>query len=355
MFIHIFTRESGYSSGLLNLIGKHFNPSEHLFVFKKPSSPEVSYPENIRKRIIYAGNLNKFILSFSKQFRSCRQLFFHYLPYGLSLFIWALSPQLLRRSTWIIWGGDIYPQDNYKKNLFALLYEISRRLMIKRIRRVAALIEEDYEIVKDHYKTDSVFNQVIYPMPLNFSYLQSLKCSFEKKAEKTILLGNSASKSNNHIEVLLMLAPVSNRSIRILCPLSYGGDKKYIDGVIDKGEEIFGDKFVPMMTFIPPYEYSRVLAGVDIVIMNQRRQQGLGNILPLLFLEKRVYLRRESTSFRFIIKTGCTVFETEEIEKDPETLILSVRDSLKHNPEIVQNLVSEENCTRLWEKLFDPE
>jgi dTDP-N-acetylfucosamine:lipid II N-acetylfucosaminyltransferase len=355
MYIHIFTKESGYSGGLLNLIGKYFNPAEHLFVFKKNRSSNVTYPENIRKRIIYAGNLNKLILSFSVEFRSCRQLFFHYLPYGPSLVIWVLSPGLLRKSTWIIWGGDIYPADNYKRDPFAFMYEVSRRMIIKKIRRVAALIDEDYQIVKDRYRTDATFSQVLYPMPLNFSYLETLKNSFDEKIDKTILVGNSASKTNNHIDVLLMLAPISNKNIIIMCPLSYGGDRKYIDQVTEQGERIFGDKFVPMFSFIPPDEYSRILAGVDILIMNQKRQQGLGNILPLLFLEKKVYLRKDTTSFRFLRKAGCIIFETEEIEKKPDSILIPAKELLQHNPGMVQSLVSEENCMRLWKKLFDPE
>ncbi len=353
MFIHIFTRENVYSAGLLNLIGKYLEPSEHLFIFTK-SGTRFEYPDSIRKRIIYAGNLKKLTLSFSSVFRDSEHIFFHYLPSGPSLFVWATSPSILRKSTWIIWGGDIYPLHSYSKRIGSYFYELLRKKIIKKIRRIAAFVREDYEIVRKTYKTKALYSQILYPIPLSKVMLQNIKVNTENKESFTILLGNSASRTNNHIHALELLSGYKEKDIKIICPLSYGGDNEYSGLVKNKGRELFGNKFVPLTGFIKPDEYSGLIANVDVAIMNHNRQQGLGNILPILFLGKKVYLREDTSSYQFLKRLGCEVSGMDELEHSPDKLFIIEDGVPEKNREIVGNLMSEENYIRLWENLFHP-
>lgn len=354
MFIHIFTRENVYSAGLLNLIGKHLDPSEHLFVFTK-SSARFEYPESIRKRIIYAGNLKKLALSFSSVFRNSEHIYFHYLPAGPSLAVWAASPLLLAKSTWIIWGGDIYPLTTYSKSTESYFYEFLRKKIIKKIRRIAAFVREDYDIVRKTYSTNASYSQILYPIPLSPAILQRLKINHSNHLPATVLLGNSASRTNNHIAALEILSSYKDKEIKIICPLSYGGSDDYAEQVKRKGIELFGSRFIPLTNFIKPDEYSALIADVDVAIMNHNRQQGLGNILPILFLGKKVYLRKDTSSYQFLKRLGCGISGIDELENNPENLFYIEEGVPSRNREIIGNLMSEENCVRLWDTLFHPD
>jgi dTDP-N-acetylfucosamine:lipid II N-acetylfucosaminyltransferase len=355
MIIHVFTQENPYSYTFLQLFSRYFDTGAHLFIFKKTNGERYSYPDILKDRILFTSNLRKFFLTFSSSFRNCKQIYFHYLPYGPSLFTWLLSPELLRKSTWIMWGGDVSPADDSKESIVAFFYELMRKSIIKRIPRIAGLLEEDYEIVKKIYNTKASFSQVFYPYPINFSLLSELKTTDIQYSEKTILLGNSATLSNNHLDMLAKLEPLKNEQIKILCPLSYGSTRKYAELIAEKGKEIFRDKFVPMLDFIEPAEYSKIIAGVDVVIMNHHRQQGLGNLFPLLFLEKKVYIRSDASSFNFLKGLGCTINDTLLIDKELDSIFVSDKASLKRNSEIIYNLISEDNCVSLWKSLLNAE
>jgi dTDP-N-acetylfucosamine:lipid II N-acetylfucosaminyltransferase len=93
-----------------------------------------------------------------------------------------------------------------------------------------------------------------------------------------ILLGNSAIPENNHLEALQLLATCELGNRKVICPLSYG-DSVYADAIAAAGTRLLGDRFVPLRSFMEPRTYAELLAGCSILVMNQLRQQSLGNIV----------------------------------------------------------------------------
>lgn len=352
MHIHVFTTESPYSDSFIRIIMNGLDINKHLFIFNKTAKPRYRYSENISRRIIYAGNIRKFFLTFTGTFRKCDKVIFHYLPYGPSLFTWYLSPSLLRKSVWIIWGGDIMPAKDFRKSLLPRIYESLRRRIIVKIPRIATLIRDDFETVSRIYGTNAVFSQVFYPYPIDLQGLAELKKNVPDHPGKNILLGNSGSPSNNHIEALERLAHYKGLEIRIICPLSYGGTEEYIDSVIRKGHELFGEKFVPLKEFIDPEAYSLLLYNTDIAVMNHDRQQGMGNIFPLLFIGRKVYMKSGTTSYNFLKSLGCVIFVTQDIGLDDSLLDTGIG-ALKYNEEIIEELISTDNCRHLWNNLLN--
>jgi hypothetical protein len=152
-----------------------------------------------------------------------------------------------------------------------------------------------------------------------------------------------------------MLSYFKDKEIRIICPLSYGGPDDYAEQVKRKGSELFGSRFIPLAHFIKPDEYSSLLADVDVAVMNHNRQQGLGNILPILFLGKKVYLRKDTSSYQFLKRLGCGISGIDELENNPENLFHIEEGVPDRNRKIIGNLMSEENCVSLWDNLFHPE
>jgi len=130
-----------------------------------------------------------------------------------------------------------------------------------------------------------------------------------------IQLGNSATDTNHHLEVLQRLEKFKDENIQIFAPLSYG-DEAYAKEVILKGKEMFGEKFMPLTEFMPFEKYMEFLSEIDIAIFNHRRQQAFGNIISLVGMGKKVYLHPYSTVNGVMQECGLKVFDVNKIDLD---------------------------------------
>ena len=134
------------------------------------------------------------------------------------------------------------------------------------------------------------------------------------KDKNYILLGNSASATNNHLELFDKLESCQSE-LPILVPLSYG-DAAYRTKIMEAGKRVFGDRFEPIIDFKDFESYHTLLQQCRIAIFNHYRQQALGNILSLLWLGAKVYLSEKNPISHALIKAGFTIFL---IEKDFES------------------------------------
>ena len=243
-----------------------------------------------------------------------KNIYIHFLPISISLIFWFIFQNLLRKTIWILWGGDLYYYYDRKKTLVSDFFEFLRKRIIKKVAVIACFIKGDYELAKECYKTKADYCYTIYPLPIKFSQL-SIHKENSRKATKTILVGNSASPQNYQMEVFNLLTKFSQEDIRIICPLSYANEESNAEKVISYGSTIFGDKFESILEIMTPDDYQVILTDVDIAIMNHRRQQGLGNVLSLLYLGKKIYIRSETTPYKYLISLGISIFDTKEIGK----------------------------------------
>jgi dTDP-N-acetylfucosamine:lipid II N-acetylfucosaminyltransferase len=127
-----------------------------------------------------------------------------------------------------------------------------------------------------------------------------------------VLIGNSATPSNNHLEAFELLAGRDLGGRRIIVPLNYG-DPAYRDAIVERGRELFGTAFVPLIERMPLGEYNELVAGCDIVIMNQRRQQALGNIGTALYAGANLFLDESNPVYEFLRGAGANVRSTSEL------------------------------------------
>jgi hypothetical protein len=118
-----------------------------------------------------------------------------------------------------------------------------------------------------------------------------------------VLVGNSATPENNHLEMFQILAELDLGARRVVVPLSYG-DAAYADAVERRGQELFGDRLVSLRGFLPLQEYNAVLASCGVVIMGHRRQQALGNIARAVWQGADVYLDPQSPILAYFRQVG---------------------------------------------------
>jgi len=132
---------------------------------------------------------------------------------------------------------------------------------------------------------------------------------------ENILVGNSASFSNNHLEIFGQLADLDISGRKIVVPLSYG-NPEYRDEIVARGRRLFGEAFTPLIDMLSLEEYLSVVASCNVVIMNHKRQQALGNIGAALYHGAHLFLDEANTTVDFFRSRGAFIYTTKELKAD---------------------------------------
>jgi len=352
MVVHLFAGESNYSHTWLSLFARRFDTDDSCFIIGFGAAPVVPfiYDAEVKKRMLFArkpGDLLKIIAILFK----AEWIYFHSLAYDPSLLFWRINKKLIRKSTWIIWGFDLYAFQK-KDSLRNRIYEKLRRSIIPAFPEIAAFVEEDAVLAREIYNSTAEYIPILYPIPVETSLLDG---PVKRDGTMNILLGNSADPGNYHLEIIDMLAKFAGEAISVICPLSYGGTALYRERVIERGTEVFGTKFNPLLQMMSAAEYAGLLCRVDISVMNHRRQQGLGNILSLLYLGRKVFLRSETSSFSFFKRHNCLVYDTKTIDRMTYSQFTEPLPEDHSNRDYTQFIMSEDNYFNLWSKLINRE
>lgn len=158
-----------------------------------------------------------------------------------------------------------------------------------------------------------------------------------------ILLGNSAGATNNHLEAISLLSKLDLNSskYKIVTPLSYG-DNNYAKKIKDYGAANLGESFYPIEKFMPIDDYIKLLQKCGFVIMNHVRQQAMGNIIIMMYLGAKIFLRSESAIYTFFKGLGATIYSVEELELNKELLNSKLElDEIINNRTILTSYFSE--------------
>lgn len=216
----------------------------------------------------------------------------------------------------------------------------TRARAYQRAHTIHTHVQEDYRnIIERMYLGE----RTKVPAWSHFSYYSTSDYAVELPVgtTKRILIGNSATATNNHLEVFQLLSQMEG-DFEIICPLNYG-DKQYADYISQRGKTYFGPRFIPLLDFLPLEEYNKLVSSCGIVIMNHYRQQGAGNIISSLLFGSKVFLSNRSPLYAHFKKLGATVFAVED-QLDSNQLNSLLDDEVaKTNYEKVSSYYSKEN------------
>lgn len=157
----------------------------------------------------------------------------------------------------------------------------------------------DFEWITEHYETSALYKYFFYnfnPIPVADQNTKEA----EAKAYITLLLGNSDTPTNNHLEMLEVLKRFKDEAIKIVIPLNYG-NRKYGDIIERHAISIFGqDKILALRDFMDREAYYQILDEVDVAVMNHYRTQAAGNTLALLYRGKKVFIHEISSTYKLL-------------------------------------------------------
>lgn len=266
----------------------------------------------------------------------------------LSLFF---SKKHTRKMYLQFWGGDFYLYRDAK----SIRTKIEKVLMKKLICRSAAiinLVEHDYEEISKIFPNNK--KHFTAPVPSNpkeeidYEEYRSLKQQLNEPVR--ILIGNSATVENQHEQAFKAIEKYQNENIEVICPLAYGDDC-YKEEILILGKKYFGTKFKPIISFMSKPEYVKLLSTCDIGIFNNNRQQALGNINILIDLEKKVYIRDDTSMWEYYKEQQIVLENVKNIENmDFVTFTEKNLEQLYCNREMLEK--QKKLTSKLWEKVF---
>ena len=297
-----------FTEPFIEFVLQNCDPKEHSFIVKQMTAFDVNARPQVMLLPLQTGWL-QLLNTYVKAISHSNKVIVHSLFDNKLTLLLALQPWALSKCVWVIWGGDLYGSLRTADTLTGRLLSAIRGFVIRRLGGIVTMIDGDYEIARDHFGTRARrYSSFVYPSNL-------VPTPSEAPAEHdgiNVLLGNSADPSNHHFEVLDQLAALGHSELHVIAPLSYG-DKAYAAKVIAYGTKLFGNKFHALEHFMPREEYEILLKGVDIAIFNHDRKQALGNIITLLGMGKKVYIRNTVTHWDFFVNIGISINNITDI------------------------------------------
>lgn len=352
MIVHLFPYEK-FTKQYVEFVNAQFDNNQHKFVIidskRELQGHEFNYYPNCS---VWDNN----IFSFKKIISNMDAMIIHSLFLPKHLLFYLAFYKKLNKTAWLIWGRDLH-QDiiefvpkNYRQKMSLLV----RERIAKKVNSIITLTKEDYTSYNEYFRNFKTSFNVIYGNGQALKLLKEID-NIEIKNTNTykILVGNSATRTNNHEEVFLLLEKYKDENIEVIVPLSYGEDIEYKNNIEVVGKKIFGDKFKPIHNFMDYREYLQLLSKMDVAIFNIRReQQGLGNIRALLYLGSKVYLHLD-TSMGIEISNVCDIGNMAELPKQSfEELIFISNDSKKKNQNSITKIYDQSVAKRQWIEVF---
>lgn len=203
------------------------------------------------------------------------------------------------------------PSASPARRIDAALRDALKRRAARRADYFSAPIAADLEVFRRRFPSFSGSY-----LQLNYATLSDMESGTDRAPGRDILVGNSASYANNHLEVFDILARVDLAGRRVIAPLSYGESESYKDLVIEAGHARFGEDFLPLTDYLPLDEYIDVIASCGHVVMGHRRQQALGNIVAALCAGADILLDERNPIAQTLRREGAHIRVLGELERE---------------------------------------
>lgn len=258
---------------------------------------------------------------------------------------------LLGKTAVAFHGGEFYGMRG-KMSWKMHVFHCAKRLIVSKMKACYTFTPDDYIFAKDYFLLPKEHGYVELPWHFDIGPERAL---LEKPHDPAIIMvGHNAHPEGHHQEILESLARYKDENIRILAPLSYG-PKENREDVIACGKRIFGDKFDPLLTWIEPEKYQRLLQSVSVFAMGIDRQAGTFNLNLMLRLGCKVYARTDTSLWSYF--TGycaCALFDIDSISRTSfDDFVSFSQEDRRLNSESMSRTLTPDSCLKSWEAVLD--
>lgn len=371
--LHVFPDEK-FFDGVSNTFDKVEGITNHYIFYTPDRNYKFKFIRS-QQKIRIETNKKEYYKCFSD--KSIDVIFFHSLSnYYYELVLKADSKKVI---IWWSWGYDLYQTNLINLELFkpltkksiktlnkvglnineSIITRVIKHLRIKNLLRRNTKIRSKvisrinyfipvFPIEYDLIKENNFFNaQLFMERGVFRDFDESLLSHEVPSSDGNILLGNSATFTNNHIDIIELLKYLKIQNRKIIVPLSYG-EKKYSEFIKTKVD----DRYQILENFLMFSEYEKLISSCSYALSGAIRQQSIGNINMCLLKGIKVFLYSNSLIYKQLKRDGYIVFSIDEDLNEKElTTPLSYNDMI-HNQNIFR-LISEKNGLKKLNESFD--
>ena len=375
-YLHICPPSTRMMKGFIMMLNNYFTPSEHYILCRTTSDGSDGFTALFNNIINWKdlgkGKLRK-LIGAKNAMKDAKNIVIHGLTFSLKwLVLVYLNRKLLEeKGVWVIWGVDLY---NYHRTTGSRLVNKIINHMEDKVRescRTSVVVfPTDISVFKSKFGNEkTVFCAPIGFSDVSFSQWDEILEKRERIAKEhpgfftkpdrkvSVQVGHNAFPFNRHAAALAMLEPYKSQNILITMPMSYGNDygnqnANYRKDLTNLAYGLFSKEKIRILTGIMPLRrYYEFLGAVDVSILSAPRQNALGNIIPLLYMGKKLYLSDENPLYDFFLSKGFEIHNIKEIQGTSyEEFIAPVKKSFP-NPWI-KNFYSVDANAKRWEVVF---
>lgn len=325
------------------LVFERYYPEQNFMIARPPrknNSAIIDLPDSIFRWLDY-GDSSKYpdILKICKE-KNIDKIVLHAAFYSNVNLAEYLKAQISNCTVyWLFWGFELYNAlgedlgvnfidekfclfkkrtyyypNRVKHYLRYLRYGYNYLDVLKKISKIADYFcfwnMYDYNLYTKYFGNDVKFKL--------FGYVCREKNEEEKEVynfpdkEQTIIINHQASATGNHSTLMTKIKELDPTGDFSVCmPLSYGSEsiKKRC---LKLGYHLFGDKFQPILKFMPRDDYFRIVDSAQVALFGQKRQEATGNIGHLLMMGTKVFLREANPLLAFYREKGYYIFSFEK-------------------------------------------
>jgi len=331
-YVHLMLNDK-FNKPFVDFLSGHFDTNDHLVICERVLQHPMPTGANVLKAWTFKG--------FDLSSDHIKKIFCHSLCERELIDYFMDRPEILKKTYWIIWGGDLYNAPRDARNDYVRSH----------FRGWITVADGDDRVAEARYgKPKNVFN-ARYTTPITAAMIQAAESEVEMDDGFTrVQINNSCDEST--IEMLDVLSAFKKKKIIVRTIVSYG-QTQYRKQIIARGKKYFGDRFEAVDTYMSPGDFARYMASNDIVIFNQRRQQGLGNCNLAFALGAKVYVRSEVSSFEHYLRQGIIVYDSLSIRTQSFDEFASIPENIRRrNREKSLATFDEDELVKLWQPVF---
>ncbi|HEX6889044.1 MAG TPA: TDP-N-acetylfucosamine:lipid II N-acetylfucosaminyltransferase, partial [Chryseolinea sp.] len=173
-----------------------------------------------------------------------------YVHYFTPLLYRWVALNKFKELNWLTWGGDIYNLPSIDRLCYEpltltqyieknrsweqILYELKilvlhsafKNRAYSKVANIMTWMEQEYQFARRHLPVEAKHKFFFYENQFPYSELDSIKKSTTTRDKLSLMIGNSGSPTNNHLDTIDFLEK-HKIAANLIIPVSYG-DKKYI-------------------------------------------------------------------------------------------------------------------------------
>lgn len=404
-YLHIIPPSKRMMYGYMSMIEKYFDQNEHYYLstshFTSEDSALLLFENVTSISDLRKGKLHRF-LHIRDEFRKADRIVFHsFSPDSKWLLLTYMLRKYLSKAVWVMWGIDLYNFKSSKKGFYGKLEDYMGITCRKLMRYPVAIAETDIEVYNRTfgcfpvtYAPYGFVNERFVQMETYLKARRQEITDFRGKLESgeteqydaviaaanrpagqripecelapydgriRVQIGHNGFRFNNHLQSLCALTKImsspQNSRIELVLPTSYGNsplskDSSYVNALRYHALARYPFNATFLTKLMSADQYTKFLSTVDVAIFNAARQNGLGNILQLLYMGKKIYMSSDNPLFCFLTEKGFILHDIKELETASFEEFIAP-DKLQNPKMWISKNFGMESTAKLWRIVFD--